>query len=270
MELDYSPLNETTPTPIQSDKTNIPQFNNTAGAILFTLVIVGFTGILIFPVLLSPFIYLGLKKWITKSGYSAIRLSNFAVKNGFRYQWRPKTKYTKVSTQITGVLGSKNKKILASNIISGTYKDINFHMFNPYNRGFYTIMVVQLKNKYPHIVLDSRANNPYFSNIGLFFKEDSRVHLEGDFDKYFSAYSKAPAVDILRILSPDMMSIMIESGHKYDIEIVEDHLHIISNYKYSDEQGVKYFFDLADSLMDKLDRRSATKSAKFDSVSRVE
>lgn len=65
------------------------------------------------------------------------------------------------------------------------------------------------------------------------------------------------------------MAIMIDSGHKYDIEIIEDNLNIISNYKFSDEQSVRYFFDLADALLDKLDRRAVTSQAFFDHGSRV-
>jgi len=270
MILDYSPLNEANPVAIQSDRSDIPKFSNTAGAILLTVLIVVITGILIVPILLSPLIYMLIKKFISKSGYSSVRLSNFAIKNGFKYQLGVKNAGQPIRISLSGVIGSTNTEILASNIISGTYKDINFEIFNPYGRGLYTIMKVKLLNKYPHIVLDSRANNPFISNIGHFFSEGSRIHLEGDFDKYFKVYAKAPAVDTLRILSPDMMWIMIDSGHKYDIEILESNLHIISNYNFSDEQSVKYFFELADNLLDKLDRRNATRSADFDYSSVVE
>lgn len=269
MALDYSPLNEAKPIPIQSGQTDIPKFSNTAGAVFLTAAIVVVGGILIIPVLLSPLIYKFLKSYISKSGDSAIRLSNFAVKNGFRYQWGNKGAGKPNRISLPGVIGSKDKEILASNIISGIHKDIHFELFNPYGKGFYSVMKIKLQNKYPHIVLDSRANNPFISNIGHFFTEDSRIHLEGDFDKYFKVYAKAPAVDTLRILSPDMMAIMIDSGHKYDIEIIEDDLHIISNYKFADEQGVKYFFDLADSLLNELDRRAVTKRAIFDHSSKV-
>jgi hypothetical protein len=269
VNLDYSPLNEKHPTAILSDRTDIPKLNNTAGAIFLTVLIVAVTGIFIIPILLSPLIYKILKNIISKSGDSAIRLSNFAVKNGFSFRSGIKggNQFTKIG--LSGVLGSTTHEVLASNVISGTYNGVNFELFNPYSKGFYSILKITLVNKYPHIVLDSRANNPFVSNIGHFFTEDSRIHLEGNFDKYFKVYAKAPAADTLRILSPDMMAIMIDSGHKYDIEIVENNLHVISNYKFSDEQGVKYFFDLADSLLDKLDRRNATRQATFDHDSKV-
>ncbi len=130
-------------------------------------------------------------------------------------------------------------------------------------------MEIQLSNNYPHIVLDSLANNPFISNIGHFFGSEAEIHLEGDFNKYFKVYSKAPPTDTLRVLSPDMMVRMIDSGYKYDIEIIEDKLHLISNYEFSDEQGVKYFFELADALMDKLDRRTTAKTANYDYTSKI-
>jgi hypothetical protein len=269
VDIDYSPLNEKNPIPVVSDRTDIPKFSNTAGAIFLTVMIVVITGILIIPIFLSPLIYIGLKRYISKSGNSAIRLSNFAVKNGFNYKWGIKGQGQPRKISFSGVIGSQYHEIMASNIISGTYKDMDFDLFNPFGKGFYSVMKVNLLNQYPHIVLDSRFNNPFISNIGHFFSEESRISLEGDFDKYFKVYSKAPATDSLRILSPDMMQIMIDSGHKYDIEIIDNNLHIISNYKFSDEQGIKYFFELADSLLNKLDRRTATRQATFDSTSRV-
>jgi len=93
--------------------------------------------------------------------------------------------------------------------------------------------------------------------------------LGSNFEKYFKVYATSPAADTLRILSPDMMQHMIDSGHKYDIEIVDDSLHVTSNFKFSGEVDVEQFFTIVDTLLDKLDRRLATRLARFDSESRV-
>lgn len=270
MQLDYSPLGDTKPVPLQSELTDIPPLSNKVGALIITGLIVAFTAFLIIPIFLSPLIYKAIKNLIDKSGASAIRLSNFAVKNGFTYRWGVKDLETAETVNLKGVIGSTASSVAASNIVTGVYKDFSFQLFNPTQKGLYTIMKITLNNQYPHILLDSRVNNPFFSNIGRFFGQESRIHLEGDFDTYFSVYAKASPIDTLRILSPDMMSIMVDSGHKYDIEIVEDNLNIISNYKFTDEAGIKYFFDVADALLDKLDRRIETVNASFDSASRVD
>lgn len=73
MPLDYSALNEKNPEPLFSELTDIPKFSNTLGAVLLTVLIVVITGVLIIPVLLAPAIYIYLKKYISKSGASAIR-----------------------------------------------------------------------------------------------------------------------------------------------------------------------------------------------------
>lgn len=263
-QIDYSPLDEKSPKPIKSELTNLPTLGAVYGALFITLVFRAFISV---PLYVLPFLFLALWQLIAKANASSVRLSNFAVKNGFRYSWN-KTGSSK-GVKLAGVINSSETKIAASNIITGKHRDFTFKLFTPYHRGSYTIMTVQLHNQYPHIVLDSRTNNKFLSNIGKFFSEESRIKLEGDFDEYYKVYAKAPAVDTLRILSPDMLQLMIDSGHKYDIEIVEDNLNIISNYKHADSEGIKYFFDIADSLLDKLDRRKATKQANFDFMTRV-
>ena len=269
MELDYSPLRESIPRRVISDRSDLPEMSNSLGALLTTLAILIVTGVLILPVLLSPFIYIFIKNFLSKSGYSAIRLSNFAIKNNLTYQWGIQKDNQPVRLLLKGVVGSNNEGILASNIITGKYEGFSFKVFNPYGKGLFTFMEIQLMNQYPHIVLDGKANNPYISNIGHFFGSESQIHLEGNFDKYFSVYSKAPPVDTLRILSPDMMARMADKGYKFDIEIVEDKLHIIGNYRFSNEEEVKNFFVLAVSLMDKLDRRSITRKAKYNYDAKV-
>ena len=290
MEIDYSPLNAKNPKRMESDLTDLPKLaNNTIIAVILVVLLVlltpavaktfganlprhigdyNFTVVAIIITGVS-LLFIILRNFLGKSNRTAVRLSNFAVSNGFHYEFGIDKSNQPTSIALGGVVGSDSGFTQASNIIYGKYRDFDFQIFNPYMRGFFTMMKVRLNNKYPHIVLDSRANNPFISNIGNFFSEESRIHLEGDFDKYFKVYSKAPAEDSLRILSPDMMTLMIDSGHKTDIELFEDRLHIISNYKYASEEDIKYFFTLADTLLNKLDRRRVTASGIYDYKSRV-
>jgi hypothetical protein len=271
MDLNYSALEAINPKRKKSEYTDIPKFGNFAGASILTIIIFLFLATTFrASVLFAPIVFYFLYKNINQSGKSAIRLSNFAIDNKFTYRWGVKGTNSFRKIKFGGVIGASSSDIPASNLINGKYKDFNFQLFNPFTKGNFTVMKVELKNHYPHIVLDSTAEDPYFGDIGKFFSEDSRIHLEGDFDNYFKVYAKADAVDSLRILSPDMMALMIDSGHKYDIEIFENNLHIISNFKYSNKENVKNFFDVADVLLDKLDRRSTTVQADFDSESRVE
>lgn len=264
--LDYSPLNVKLPVAKKSQLTNIPRFNNFAGAIIltiFTLPIQLLAGIGIF--ITAPLTFLILWKVIGLSGYSAIRLSNFAVANNLHYSWKKKG-----TVSLKGVLGDRANGLRASNLISGHYVDFSFQLFNPYTKTRYTVMQINLRNKYPHIVLDNLRNNSVLAgSITKYFEEGDSVELEGDFGKYFKVYTKADPVDSLRVLSPDVMALMVDFSHDYDIEIIEDRLNIVGNYKFSDEQGVREFFAIADKLMDKLDRRNATVHAEFDSTKQM-
>lgn len=270
MNLDYSPLNENNPKPVKSELTDIPKFNNLSGAIFITIVLFVVIGVISFKsLLLAPIFCFFLYKYILKSGYSVIRLSNFAVKNGFRFKSMNKSGKGIARINFEGVLGTTEYKLPVSNQIIGKYKDFDFRIFCPFTKGAFTVMQVNLKNNYAHIVLDSTINNKPLGKISRFFSEDNRINLEGDFDRHFKAYAKASAIDTLRILSPDMMQLMIDSGKEYDIEIYENKLHIIGNFKFSDEPTIRNFFDVADTLLSKLDRRAATLNASFDSNSKV-
>lgn len=275
MELDFSPLNEKDPKQIASPQTDIPKFHYTLLAILLTILVLLVIGFLLFTLLLTPFIYIYIKRFLIKENVSAIKLSNFAVKNSFTYRHGMTVKINPskadpnyVQVDIKGVLGAEVGDVFASNIVSGTYKDFSFDIFSTYG-GFFRVMKIKLAHKYPHIILDSTANNTPVSRLSHFFSENNRITLEGDFNNYFKVYAKAAAVDTLRILSPDTMQIMVKSGHKNDIEIIEDSLNIISTIKAVDEQEIRYFFTLADALLNKLDRRSTAKNATYDTVSKV-
>ena len=144
------------------------------------------------------------------------------------------------------------------------FKDFEFRIFNPFTKGFYTVMQVNLHNDYPHIFLDGIENSPFSRKIIKYFSDSDIYSLEGDFDKHFKVYSKSQSIDVLRILSPDMMALLIDAGHEYDIEIINGSLHIITNYKFSNRKDIEDFFTIADTLLDKLDRRNATLRSHFD------
>lgn len=251
--IDFSPLDVKIPVPQKSELTDIPKLNSTAGSIIVTIVmavILPFNGVgkLLAIVLMYPAIWF----LVSKSGFSSVRLSNFAVTNGFRYSWSKKR-----LIELRGVIGGESPQVKVSNYITGSYEGYPFQIFNPYTRGAYTIMQIQLKKQYPHVVLDNLSNNSLFvGSITKFFDTKDSVSLEGDFDTHFRMYSKAVPTDSLRIMSPDVMGLVIDYSHDYDIELFEDNLSLIGNYKFSNRLDMQEFFNLADKLLPKLDRLS--------------
>lgn len=83
------------------------------------------------------------------------------------------------------------------------------------SRKFTTASFRTIK-KYPHIYLDGLRS-------GLteeYSKKKQRISLEGDFDKHFQLFASSKSKSAsLAIITPDLMSTIIETGSAYDIEI---------------------------------------------------
>lgn len=91
-------------------------------------------------------------------------------------------------------------------------------------------VAVRLARRLPHIVLDATANNVLRSNLPSTFTRDQRLSLEGDFDKYFTLYCPAAYErDALYIITPDLMALLIDRVHTFDVEIVDDWLFLYSS-----------------------------------------
>lgn len=86
----------------------------------------------------------------------------------------------------------------------------------------------------PHIFITSRRNSRYklkSRNMGLI---DERLpkglkfqELEGDFSRYFDIYSPdQKAVDILRIMTPDVMITLRDNGIDFDLELIDNRFYL--------------------------------------------
>ena len=104
--------------------------------------------------------------------------------------------------------------------VTGSGKNRHTHNF-----GF---VRVALKRALPNMVLDARHNNFLgLTNLPDVFHGSQRLRLEGDFNKYFDLYApKQYERDALYVFTPDVMQVLIESGRKYDMEIVDNELFI--------------------------------------------
>lgn len=93
-------------------------------------------------------------------------------------------------------------------------------------RPAFRFMELQLPRALPHLMIDARRNG----NLRSFLPGTQRVSLEGDFDRYFSAYApEGYARDALQLLTPDVMVCLIDHGRHWDIEVVEDRLIVASS-----------------------------------------
>ena len=113
-----------------------------------------------------------------------------------------------------------------------------------YNYGY---IVVKLKRKLPHILLDSRTNG----YLPATMDRHQILSLEGDFDKYFTLYCpKGYEQDALYIFSPDLMQVFINETANYDAEIIDDQLFIYQNssFNFSDPVVLQKIFRIIDTV----------------------
>lgn len=96
----------------------------------------------------------------------------------------------------------------------------------------YGYMSMPLARNMPNIVLDSKSNNLRvfgmdISNLPVTLDRKQVVSLEGDFDKYYTLYVPEDyGFDIRYILTPDVMSALINESDNTDMEIIDNTLYI--------------------------------------------
>lgn len=109
----------------------------------------------------------------------------------------------------------------APEIVSGQHPEMNDCI----------IAQVKLPRKVPHIVLDSVKNTTSASSedtLGLGGLYENQVDsLEGGFDEYFTLYAPSGyGRDVRYIFTPDVMELLVNTAQQYDIELIDDTLHI--------------------------------------------
>ena len=90
----------------------------------------------------------------------------------------------------------------------------------------YGYAMIKLDRKLPHMVLDAKHNNFLaFSNLPDTFNKSQALSLEGNFDSYYTLYAPNEYKrDALYVFTPDVMEALIDSGAKYDMEVIDDTL----------------------------------------------
>lgn len=84
---------------------------------------------------------------------------------------------------------------------------------------------MRLPRALPHLMIDARSNGTLRSLL----PSTQRLSLEGDFDRYFTAYvPQGYERDALQLLTPDVMVCLIDHGRQWDIEIIDDRLVVAS------------------------------------------
>ena len=99
---------------------------------------------------------------------------------------------------------------------------------------YWGYVAIRLEHALPNIVLDAKVNNTLFgTNLPERFTHDQILHLEGDFDRYFTLYTpKGYEADALYLFTPEVMATFIDQASAFDAEIVDDWLFLYTNHRF--------------------------------------
>lgn len=101
----------------------------------------------------------------------------------------------------------------------------------------FTAARVKLARTMPHIILASKAAS---ADLQADFIDGESLQLEGDFDKYFKLQiEKGQQIDVLTLLTPDVMQTLVNYNTTENIEILNDDLYFIIAGDKRDERDVK-------------------------------
>jgi hypothetical protein len=156
-----------------------------------------------------------------------MRASRFAEANGFTFSRRD------ANPNYPGLIFTQGRNRAALDhyrSATGRFLDIGTMRYitgsgknqATHNRGF---MALNLDRALPNMVLDAKANNLLFgaSNLPALFSKDQVLHLEGNFDDYFTLYCpKEYERDALYVFTPDLMALLIDTTAPFDVEIVDN------------------------------------------------
>ncbi len=181
---------------------------------------------ILFPILFGVFIMTSLIGMYI-SNRNQYRFLKFAIDNGFIY--RRNDYDVPVGPMLFSVGHSKSasNSLQINDAIKLSY--YSYKVGSGKNEQTITIEFAKIKlpRKVPHLYLNGKQN--YLSaDVGNYKTE--QLKMEGDFNKYFSVYTPPDyQVDILQILTPDVMLALQDFGAKYDYETIGDDLYIYSS-----------------------------------------
>jgi flagellar biosynthesis protein FliQ len=135
-------------------------------------------------------------------------------------------------------LGSINCDIYTYDTTTGEGKYQTTHYF--------TIACVPLPDKASHIILNSKKDK---ADIHTKFPNYEPLKLEGNFNDYFNLLlPKGQEIDVLALITPDVMQTLINSNSDEDIEINDQWLYFILRSDKRDTDSVKRLIESVEAL----------------------
>lgn len=153
-----------------------------------------------------------------------LRLLKFSLDNGFKFQIEDlAVPNGPMMFSVGQVRRVKNRIELGDNIMIAGYL---YTVGSGKNRHEIQTEFarVKLSRAVPHIYLNGKHNSIYL-NVNDYHAR--RLELEGDFNDFFTVYTPPDyQVDVLQLLTPDVMLALRELGSEYDFETMRNQLYV--------------------------------------------
>lgn len=130
---------------------------------------------------------------------------------------------------------------------------LNLEMRHPRKLQFWVVKL-EIQAEFPHLYLDAHNND-----IGEGYRRTQRLQLEGNFNEYFNLYlPDGDQVDVLSVVTPDIMQVLMDSGRPYDIEIIGHNVFICSRQPIYQQEVLPHVLSFAEKLFEQLSHRAVS------------
>ncbi len=149
----------------------------------------------------------------------------------------------------------------------------------PYRRAFvrttqpYTYLRLPISEIFPHVVLESERNNTLnLDTVPQGISRKNSLSLEGDFDHFFSLYAPEDMkANALYIFTPDIMALLIDDEHAFDLEIVGDSLYLYTpGLVIAERSVIARFVDFVNTIGQKIELKSNRARGAIDAEANIE
>lgn len=181
----------------------------------------------------------------------------------YKWQYSP----SKEVTEEKALLFSKGHFIKAQHEIKGEHKGQPFSIFvYTYSVGSgkyktvysFTVFEIKFTGTFPHIYLNYKDDR--YSNVPSFLSSYAKISLPLEFENKFKLYCpKEYEIETLEILTPNILSLLLDSEWDHDMEFVDGELIIYRKLRFDNFQQldselnrIKKFIDILSPVLNRL------------------
>lgn len=180
------------------------------------------------------------------------------------------THHDKFFEPLDGVIGTIGDNRLAYATTKGVYKNRYVRIiklmvvFDPSKRveaSFtkeYRVLEITSNQNYYHVFIDSKSNDKTIFTtamkiLSLSIKNNQRLSVEGDVDRYFRIYvPKGDAYKSLVTLTPEKLLALRNYGTKFDIEFINNKIYVITHDKIKSAKDILLYQEEALKLIENI------------------